>query len=70
MARAFSLTGETDGLDDILNQDIYYGYNVRWNSNYDALYKNIKTYTISSYHTISNLIEVIDNDYSGVISNG
>ena len=70
VARAFRLTGESDGLDDILNQDVYYGYNVRWNSNYDALYKNIKTYTISSYHTISNLIEVIDNDYSGVISNG
>lgn len=70
VARAFKWTGESDGLDDILNQDVYYGYNVRWNSNYDALYKNITAYTISSYHTLSNLIEVIDNDYSNVISNG
>lgn len=68
-SRGTSFNGESDGLDDILNQDIYYGYNVRWNSNYDALYKNIKAYTISSYHTLSNLIEVIDNDYSGILSN-
>ena len=55
---------ETDGLDDILNQDIYLGYNVRWNNNYDALYNKINVRTISSYHTLSNLVDVLNNCYA------
>ena len=63
-----ALMGAGDGLDDILNPDIYYEYNTRWNQNYNTLYKDIKAYAIGSYHTLSSLVEVVSNDSSGELS--
>lgn len=60
--------GLSDGLNDILNPDIYYNYNTRWNSNYNTLYKDIDVYAIGSYHTLGSLAEAVGNDYSGYIS--
>ncbi|MDY4186659.1 MAG: leucine-rich repeat domain-containing protein [Candidatus Borkfalkiaceae bacterium] len=62
------MNGQSDGLNDILDADIYYDYNTRWNNNYNALYKDIKAYAIGSYHTLSSLTGVVNNDYSGFIS--
>ena len=56
--------GPSDGLDDILDADLYYGYNKRWNENYNALYKDIDVYAFGSYHTLMSLAEVITSDCS------
>lgn len=60
--------GENDGLVDILNPDVYYDYNKRWNDNYDTLYKDIKVSAYGTYHTLASLSEVVFNDNSGTIS--
>lgn len=56
--------GSSDGLDDILDANLYYGYNKRWNENYNALYKDIDVYAFGSYHTLMSLAEVITSDCS------
>ena len=56
--------GSSDGLDDILDVNLYYGYNKRWNENYNALYKDIDVYAFGSYHTLMSLAEVITSDCS------
>ena len=61
--------GAGDGLDDILDPDIYYDYNRRWNQNYNTLYRDIDVYAMGSYHTLPSLKEVVLNDYSGTIPN-
>ena len=63
------MDGPSDGLDDILNPEIYYGYNTRWNDNYNTLYKDIKAYAVGSYHTLFSIPELLINDYSGYLSN-
>lgn len=50
------------GLADILDPDIYYDYNKRWNNNYNRLYKDINVYAYGSYHTLRSLCEVVLND--------
>lgn len=60
--------GASDGLDDILDAELYYSYNRRWNDNYDALYKNIDAYAFGSYHTLPSLVDVADNDLSDFIA--
>lgn len=69
-ARLFgeSFMGSCDGLDDILDEKLYYNYNRRWNNNYNSLYYKIRTYAFGSYHTIDSLSEVVFNDYSGNIN--
>ena len=62
------MNGPSDGLNDILNPDIYYDYNKRWNQNYNTLYSDIDVYAMGSYHTLAALVEVLGNDYSGMIS--
>ncbi len=57
-----------DGLTDILNPDVYYDYNKRWNDNYDTLYKDIKVSAYGTYHTLVSLAEVAFNDNSDSIS--
>ncbi|MBR5388623.1 MAG: alpha/beta fold hydrolase [Clostridia bacterium] len=66
-ARLFgeAFMGECDGLDDILDAQLYYGYNTRWNINYSTLYQDINVQAIGSCHTISSLMEVVHNDLSG-----
>lgn len=34
-----ALFGSDDGLEDIINPELYYGYSNRWNTNYERLYK-------------------------------
>ena len=55
--------GPSDGLDDILNPDIYYAYNARWNKNYNTLYSDIDVYAMGSYHTLAALVDVLARDY-------
>ncbi len=59
--------GAGDGLDDILNPDIYYEYNTRWNQNYNTLYSDIDVYAMGSYHTLAALVDVLDRDYGNDI---
>lgn len=57
--------GKNDGLDDIVDPATYYGYNQRWNSNYNFLYKDINAYAFGSYHTLLSLAEAVSSDSSG-----
>lgn len=59
--------GAGDGLDDILNPDIYYDYNRRWNQNYNTLYSDIDVYAMGSYHTLAALVDVLARDYGNDI---
>lgn len=51
-----------DGLRDVLSAEKYYGYNNRWNNDYDRLYSNIKVQAIGGYHTLKGLKEIVSND--------
>lgn len=58
---------ECDGLTDVLSAETYYGYNNRWNSDYERLYSNIKVQSIGGYHTLKGLKEIVSNDlYMGL----
>jgi len=61
--------GECDGLDDVVDAELYYSYNTRWNNNYDRLYKNIDAYAYGSYHTLWSLANAVNCDQSGQFSN-
>lgn len=69
-ARIFGkiISKDTDGLDDILNSELYYGYNKRWNNNYDNLYKDVNVYAYGSYHTLMSISEAMFYDMSGKIN--
>ena len=57
--------GACAGLDDILDPEVYFGYNNRWNENYDNLYSDINAVAIGSYSSIPFLANALDNDFSG-----
>ncbi len=64
------VVGASDGLDDILDTDLYYSYNKRWNDNYETLYKNINANAFGSYHNYYSLIELMNNTHSDDFSTG
>ncbi|MDE6604530.1 MAG: alpha/beta fold hydrolase [Clostridia bacterium] len=59
--------GQTDGLDDIVDPNIYMQYYNRWNDNYDNLYKEINAVAIGGYSSLSMLPLILTNDKSNVI---
>ena len=59
--------GQTDGLDDIVDPNIYMQYYNRWNENYDSLYKDINAVAIGGYSSLSMLPLILTNDKSNVI---
>lgn len=65
-----SLFGESNGLDDILNPQIYYGLSKRWNDNYERLYSNINAVAIGGYSTLEFFNEVANNDFSNFLPEG
>lgn len=69
MANVFGnmIMDDCDGLDDILDKDIYMNYYRRWNNNYDSLYKNINAVAIGGYSSLTMLPIILTKDKSGVI---
>lgn len=53
-----------DGLDDIVDHDLYLGYRNRWNNNYEKLYSGINVLAIGGYFTIDFLSDIAHNDES------
>lgn len=64
------ITDPSDGLPDILDADLYYSYNKRWNDNYETLYKNINANAFGSFHTLISLMDAISNNHSELLSTG
>lgn len=58
-----------DGINDIINPDIYNGYKERWNNGYNMLYKDINFLAIGSYSTLPFFCKVAHNDRSGKMFN-
>ena len=58
-----------DGINDIINPDIYNGYKERWNNGYNTLYKDINFLAIGSYSTLPFFCKVAHNDRSGEMFN-
>lgn len=52
---------EKEGYEDIVNPDIYYTYNQRWNNNYNILYKNINAVALGGYMSMNLLPEILAN---------
>ncbi len=61
------LFGNNNGLEDILNPELYYGYSNRWNTDYERLYKDINAVAIGGYSTFLFLNNVVENDYSNYV---
>lgn len=53
-----------DGLNDIINENLYNGYRSRWNENYEGLYSGINVLAIGGYSTIDFLSDIAHNDES------
>ena len=62
-----ALFGSDNGLEDILNPELYYGYSNRWNTDYERLYKDINAVAIGGYSTLLFLNNVVENDYSNYV---